>query len=220
MYSGGSTVCRGGQAESWTGYNTPPKAEVRNGYGYGQSWLLIGRTPPPRPITPGLFTDLWCDHTSISMPAVASLRGNSCRSFEMHCFYMLESLSSLQELCHIRLVLVWNISDMGRVLHTEKTRQTFIEPVSRDMIREEKSLIPCNPTQREVVVFFYRGVFMAAAPAPICWSRCESCGYFSDTSSCVRVASAYDRAFTISPSVRDSSAARSKYFKASVTLPC
>lgn len=51
-------------------------------------------------------------------------------------------------------------------------------------------------------------------------SRLASLGYFCCTSSCVRVASAYDSALTISPSVRDSEAARSKYLSASVTLPC
>jgi hypothetical protein len=51
-------------------------------------------------------------------------------------------------------------------------------------------------------------------------SLLASWGYFSWTSSCVRVASAYERALTISPSVRESSAARSKYLRASVTLPC
>lgn len=40
------------------------------------------------------------------------------------------------------------------------------------------------------------------------------------TSNCVLVASAYDKAFTISPSVLDNVAALSKYFSASVTRPC
>ncbi len=59
-----------------------------------------------------------------------------------------------------------------------------------------------------------------AIPAPIPCNRLASWGYLSCTSNCVRVASAYDSALTISPSVRESSAARSKYCKASVTLPC
>lgn len=57
-------------------------------------------------------------------------------------------------------------------------------------------------------------------PPPIPCSRLASCGYFSCTSSCVRVASAYESALTISPSVLESSAARSKYRRASVTFPC
>ena len=55
---------------------------------------------------------------------------------------------------------------------------------------------------------------------PIPCSRLASWGYFSWTSNCVLVASAYDNALTISPSVLESSAALSKYFKASGTLPC
>lgn len=111
-------------------------------------------------------------------------------------------------------------TNFGRVIDTDKTRRAPVKMVWKDVIREEKSLCPCNHTQRESVASFYRGAPMPAAPAPICCNRWESWGYFSDTSSCVRVASAYDRAFTISPSVLESSAARSKYFKASVTLPC
>jgi hypothetical protein len=34
--------------------------------------------------------------------AVARAKRKSFGSLEMHCFYMLESLSFLQELCHIR----------------------------------------------------------------------------------------------------------------------
>lgn len=44
--------------------------------------------------------------------------------------------------------------NIGRVLDTDKTRRTLIEAVWKDMIREEKSLCPCNRTQREEVTPF------------------------------------------------------------------
>lgn len=60
----------------------------------------------------------------------------------------------------------------------------------------------------------------APSPAPMVCNRAASLGYFSCTSNCVRVASAYEMALTISASVRASSAARSKYLSACETLPC
>ncbi len=57
-------------------------------------------------------------------------------------------------------------------------------------------------------------------PPPMPCNLGASFGYFSCTSNCVLVASAYESALTISPSVLESSAARSKYLRASVTLPC
>lgn len=62
--------------------------------------------------------------------------------------------------------------------------------------------------------------FYRTTPPPMPDSLLAKSGYFSCTWIWVLVASAYEMALTSSPSVLASSAARSKYLRASVTRPC
>src|SRR5215469_2227667 len=68
----------------------------------------------------------------------------------------------------------------------------------------------CHLQQRRIILLHLAPGIGPPAIGPIPWRTLVSSGYFCWTSSCVRVASAYDNALTISPSVLDSSAARSK----------
>lgn len=42
-------------------------------------------------------------------------------------------------------------TNCGRVIDTDKTRQVPVKMLWKDVIREEKSLCPCNHTQREML---------------------------------------------------------------------